>query len=417
MANNVSLIDKNCTGCSACQNGCPYNAIELRLDMYGFFAPHVTDACINCGKCAVICPAINSVESRATCEPISYAMVNSNLDEIEKSSSGGIFFLLAKHVICDLGGVVFGAAYREDFSVEIVAAETMTDLNRLVGSKYVQSLVGNSYKIAEGELQQGRVVLFSGVSCQIAGLYSYLDKHYPNLITIEVLCHGAPSPGLFGKYVEHIEHKYKKKLTTINQRDKSTPWNPLITKRVRLTFEDGTEVMHSEDFDPYMSLYVREIAYRDACYQCQYVGTKHNGDIVLGDFGGLGLAKPCTLNVRKGVSLVLVCSEAGKQLVDAVGDAMCSEQRDLSEVTLFNSCLRSNVKPPAKRGSFLRDYTQLSGDALFRKYYYRNFSYLIRAMLKRAFIAVAGSSNVAKLSYKIRTMRTKASDAHDAHNT
>jgi len=395
---NISYVKNECTGCGACYNVCPISAITMQEGVGGFLYPIVSDKCISCRKCVETCPAINVIKRK---EDIigSYAMVNGNSVEILKSSSGGIFLRVAKYVIENLNGVVFGTIYDKDFEVKIVKTRDEKEIEKMAGSKYLYSNTTDSFRQVEEELKNGNVVLYSGVSCQIAGLYSYLKKEYENLFTIEVLCHGAPSQGLFDKYVKHIEHKYNKKLVSINQRDKSLPWNPLITKRIRLKFDDGNEKVWAEDFDPYMSLYIREIAYRDVCYSCKYVGTKRNGDLVLGDFGGLGLIEKCQLDVKKGVSLVLINTKQGENLINMLEDINI-EPRKLDEVIKLNSCLRSNVKGPVSREQFMMDYEKLSGEELFKKYYYNNYAYRMRAIIKRVMFTIVGPNNVAKIIYK-----------------
>ncbi|MGN1320835.1 MAG: Coenzyme F420 hydrogenase/dehydrogenase, beta subunit C-terminal domain, partial [Acutalibacteraceae bacterium] len=322
--------------------------------------------------------------------------VNSNRDQLQKSSSGGIFFKTAEYVINSLGGVVFGAAYCDNFSVKIVKAETAEEINRLSGSKYVYSDTDNSYREAEKFLKLGRTVLYSGVSCQIAGLLSYLKKDYDKLICVEVLCHGAPSQELFKKYIQVIQNRTKKRLLSINQRDKSKPWNQLITKCVRLSFDKSKDIVRTEDFDPYMSLYVRELSYRDTCYKCKYIGAKRIGDIVLGDFGGLGIAKKCRLDTSHGVSFVMVNSDKGDRLMKNIS-CIEFEKRTLDEAKLFNSCLRDNVKMPQGYKTFIKDFEQLSAEKLFEKYYYKNCSYLLRAFAKKIAFSILGSKLIAKL--------------------
>lgn len=395
LLNNIAGVEKLCTGCKACYNGCPINAIEMKKNKNGFTYPSVKESCINCGKCVKICPALHDIVRKEKTEIDSFAALNVDKEEIKLSSSGGIFLKTAKYVINELSGVVFGTVYTDELKVRVQKADKEAELYKMAGSKYVYSDVGTTYREVEKELKAGRVVLFSGVSCQIAGLYHYLGKEYSKLISLEVLCHGAPSQDLFDKYLHHMQRKHKNKIISINQRDKSKPWNPLITKLIRIDFENKTMV-RSEDFDPYMSFYIREFAYRDACYECKYVGANRTGDLVLGDFGGLGIMEKCSLKVDDGVSLLLINTKKGRELLDQI-EGIQMEKRNLNEVIKLNSCLRSHVKKPAVTESFVKDYAILSEDELFDKYYYKNYSYRIRAVVKKLAFTFVGCDNIAKI--------------------
>lgn len=196
----INIKDKsNCCGCNACVQKCPKQCISMREDDEGFLYPYVDKTlCIECGLCEKTCPIINSKEER---KPLNVFAAKNQNDEVRmQSSSGGIFTLLAENVI-DEGGVVFGAGFNERWEVVHSFAENKKDLAKFRGSKYVQSKVGNSYKLAEAFLKQGRKVLYSGTPCQIAGLKQYLRKDYVNLLAVDFICHGVPSPGVFRTYL------------------------------------------------------------------------------------------------------------------------------------------------------------------------------------------------------------------------
>lgn len=397
--NNISAHKINCTGCKACYNSCPCSAIKMERINGGFLAPQVQKACIDCGVCVKNCPDINNTKPQNDFTPLIYAMKNNHETELKVSSSGGVFLKAASYVINQLNGVVFGAAYCDDFKVKIIKAESTEELYRLAGSKYVYADTDYTYREVKRLLNLGKTVLYSGVSCQIAALISFLGKKYDNLICVEILCHGAPSQELFDKYIDVVERRANKKIKSINQRDKTKPWNPLITKSVRLEFNDSKKTIRPEDFDPYMSLYVREIPYRDTCYTCKYVGMARYGDIVIGDFGGLGILKECKLDTSGGVSLVIVNSSNGKRVISALRD-VSYEERELDEVVVLNSCLSHNIKAPQTHYDFIKDYENLSDEKLFDKYYYKNFSYLLRATVKKMAFVLLGHKTVAKLLFK-----------------
>ena len=208
-----------CMGCHACFNKCPKQAIEMVEDEKGFKYPKVNkEKCIECGLCEKVCPIINN--RKILNEPKAYAIINKKDEIREKSSSGGIFTLLAEYVIKN-GGVVFGAAFDENWNVKHYYVEDIQDINIFRGSKYMQSIIGNTYKQAEEFLKDDRIVLFTGTPCQIEGLKAYLGKEYDKLYTQDIICHGVPSPKVHNIYLEYLKKKFKaNKIENISHRDK-----------------------------------------------------------------------------------------------------------------------------------------------------------------------------------------------------
>ena len=402
MKNNICNVNRKCTGCSACSAICPVGAICMCMDDRGFYEPVVNKSCINCGKCRKVCPAINDSCVRHGSSTKSYfAAYNMDENKNKMSSSGGIFYLLAQNVIEKEGGVVFGTIIDDSNEVIFSKAETLDEVNKMMGSKYVYSKVNDIYVEVELELKNSRKVLFSGVSCQIAALYNFLGKNYDNLFTVEILCHGAPSPGLFEKYIKCLEKKYGQKVTGVNQRDFSQKWTPLILKKVRIVLQNGKNIVTQEDFDPYMSLFIRELCYRESCYNCQYIGLERKGDIVLGDFGGLGSKKKMNVDNKYGISFLMVNSDKGKKLIEHL-DKLYVQERDLDEIMIFNSCLSKSVSMPQMRKQFMDDYAKMSEEALFDKYFYKDYRYLFRAFAKRMVLMLVGPKNIAKIIYFIK---------------
>ena len=207
------IIEKNqqCCGCSSCEQKCPQKCIRMIEDEQGFLYPYVNEKeCIKCGLCKKVCPMINPCKLH---DPIaSYAAWHDDEQIRNTSSSGGVFTALAERII-DVGGVVFGARFNDDWEVIHDYTETIYGLKAFRGSKYVQSKIGDSYIKAESFLKQNRKVLFTGTPCQIAGLKSYLHKDYNNLLSVEVICHGAPSPLVWRDYIRYINNIYSKETT------------------------------------------------------------------------------------------------------------------------------------------------------------------------------------------------------------
>ena len=193
---------KDCCGCSACVQKCPKHCITLTEDEEGFLYPKVdTLVCINCGLCEKVCPWLNQPEKIQPQEVL--AVKNRNEEERMASSSGGVFIALAKKIL-EKGGVVFGAVFDENWEVKHTYAETLDGVRLMMGSKYVQSRIGNSYNEAEHFLKEGREVFFTGTPCQVTGLHKFLRKDYPNLLSVDFLCHGVPSPGVWRRYLDEI---------------------------------------------------------------------------------------------------------------------------------------------------------------------------------------------------------------------
>ena len=221
----IKIIQKEqCCGCSACLHICPKHSISFREDKEGFLYPQVdTATCIDCGLCEKVCPVLNQGEERM---PLKVYAAKHADDEIRmKSSSGGIFTLLADQII-DKGGVVFGARFNENWEVVHDYTETKEGLAPFRGSKYVQSNIGNSYKQVEEFLKTGREVMFTGTPCQVAGLKKFLRIDYENLLTVDFVCHGVPSPMVWRKYLaeEIVRQGNNPVVTGVNFRDKSTGW-------------------------------------------------------------------------------------------------------------------------------------------------------------------------------------------------
>ena len=226
-------VKQDCCGCSACMQICPKQSITMVTDNEGFLYPEVNNTtCIDCGLCEKVCPVLNQNDGSQPIEV--YAAKNNNEQIRLKSSSGGIFTLLAEKIIAE-GGVVFGAKFNTDWSVVHSYTETIDGLEDFRGSKYVQSSIGDNFLKAKQFLTDGRKVLFSGTPCQIAGLKHFLRKEYDNLLTIEVVCHGAPSPRVWKDYLEYRKERvYKKGKNTVSLSQNEMP------QIVGIAFRDKT---------------------------------------------------------------------------------------------------------------------------------------------------------------------------------
>lgn len=297
----IHITDKkNCCGCSACVQRCPKQCISLTEDEEGFLYPYVNEeSCVECGLCEKICPILNPQEETFPLQVI--AAKNTNTEERLGSSSGGLFLPLAKSIINE-GGIVFGADYDSNWEVHHVGVENVSGLYALMMSKYLQSRIENTYKEAEKFLKCGRKVMFVGTPCQIAGLHGFLrHKVYPNLLTIDVVCHGAPSPGVWRQYLAetYSEEEFIKS---------------------RLKAAAGKNTVLSSDIhyhNVYMKGFLSNLYLRPSCHDCKCKDGKHHSDISLGDFWGIDKFNP-SFDDDKGVSLVLINTPKGKEFLQKV---------------------------------------------------------------------------------------------------
>jgi len=377
----INVITKDqCTGCFGCYNSCPIDAIEMKYSEEGFFIPSISDKCNDCGICQQHCPVIQEADnSKKLKKPLFYGGKTTNKDIILNSSSGGIFPEIAKLILSD-SGVVFGACLQKNLSLEHVKIETVEDLPKIMGSKYIQSDIGSSYKEVLKPLEKGRKVLFAGTPCQIAALNTFTD--HENLYTIDLACHGVPSRILFDKYVKHMEEKRGKKVKNINFRDKEKGW---LDYQVKITFTDDTDYRENHKFDPYFRLYLKDFCLMKSCYECEFNKIPRPGDISLGDFWG---KPPSKIRDPNGVSVLFINNKKGKDLIKAIINSKKIEvsKTDLDSATISNPRMRgSKAKVPYNREQFLEDLKNQNFDYIKKnyiqsRYKLKFYSFIIKAI-------------------------------------
>ena len=309
----ISIKDKkHCCGCSACASICPKHSIVMTEDNEGFLYPHVDmDTCIDCGLCEKACNELHPFEKG---EPQHvYAAINKNEAIRMRSSSGGVFYALAEKVLNE-GGVVFGARFDDNWQVVIDYAEDMQGVEAFMGSKYVQARVGEAYKDAKRFLQQGRKVLFSGTPCQVAGLHQFLRKPYDNLLSIDFVCHGTPSPKVWKLYLQEVIGKLHR-ISDIEFRNKANGWKN-FGLNLRYNDEDQTvSLLSSFHQNPYMKVFLQDIILRPSCYDCKAKGCRSQSNITIADFWGVNTVFP-VMDDDKGTSLVFINTDHGATLLD-----------------------------------------------------------------------------------------------------
>lgn len=341
----INITNKQtCCGCGACVQKCPKQCMTLKEDNQGFLYPFVdTENCIDCGLCEKVCPFFTPSDIRKPIQIL--AAVNKNEEIRMKSSSGGIFTLLAEKII-DEGGVVFGARFDDEWQVTLDFTETKEGLAAFRGSKYVQARIGETYKQCEKFLKEGRKVLYSGTSCQIAGLKKFLRKEYDNLLAVEIVCHGVPSPRVWKTYIETIIRPKGvagkntvslslneiSVMTYISFRDKEFGWKKFgfVIRGKSASKADKNSVLSSvntnndvfirEAFSDnlYMKTFLKNLCLRPSCYDCQVKSGRSGADIALADFWGYDLLQERLWNDDKGVSLVLAYTAHGKKVLQLI---------------------------------------------------------------------------------------------------
>ena len=310
----ITITDKhNCCGCSACSSICPKHCITMQADNDGFLYPKVNEAdCIDCGLCEKVCHELHPYDKR---EPIKVLAAINNDEEVRlKSSSGGIFYLLAEKTIAE-GGVVFGARFDEQWQVVIDYSEDMKGVEAFMGSKYVQARMATAYADAKRFLTEGRKVLFSGTPCQIAGLHHFLRKPYENLLSVDIICHGTPSPKVWSRYLDEVVTAGRKAITDVQFRNKRNGWKAFNFTMEYNKDEQSVSLCSHHQQNHFMRAFLRDMILRPSCYQCQAKSGRSHSDITLADFWGINTEMP-DMDDDKGTGLVLVNTGKGRTALD-----------------------------------------------------------------------------------------------------
>lgn len=356
-----------CTGCQACANVCFKKCITMKNTHEGFLFPKISQtSCISCKRCEQVCPIIDT--PKLSVHTISYAMKNKNLNEKTQSTSGGIFTLLAEHVL-EKRGVVFGASYDSDFSVRHIGISDKEHLSLLQGAKYAQSKIGECFTEIKRKLKAGQSVLFSGTPCQCAGLKSFLGKEYDNLITVDIICHGIPSPKVWQAYIDYRSQKenHGVRPQKINMRSKVSGWSR-YGYSTEFDYGNGnvTRIHNSQDL--FMQVFIGNICLRNSCSNCKAKGVERCTDFTLGDYWGIWNQHP-EFDDNKGTSVVFVHSQKGQAILEQLRDKIDCLEVNSKDAYRENMSLVNSSKPHPGRKEFLTQVTAENFDELARKYF------------------------------------------------
>lgn len=353
----ICTLADACCGCGACSAACPKGCISMERDHLGFSHPIVNaEICIDCGACEQACPAI-AERSVDQLQSASWAKSDS-LELLDRSSSGGIFGLLARKVLSE-GGVVCGAAFDEGCrTVRHVLVGNETGLDAVMRSKYVQSSIGKEvYRGVRNAIRSGRRVLFIGTACQVAGMRGYLGKLVESdlFLSVDVICHGVPSPELWSRWIDYRGEAFGSDVCDVNMRSKTTGWLSYSAAYKHAAEKDHAGDTESRVFgeDWYMKAFLANASLRSSCLACP-AKRSSGADITLGDFWGFQNIHP-EVDCSKGVSAVLCNSKKGERAFKAISRITLNGSATLDEVVAGNPSLIRSVSPHPMRDEFLND--------------------------------------------------------------
>lgn len=336
---------KECTSCMACYNACSFNAIKINTDSLGTLIPVIDrQQCKKCGKCVSVCPVVHEPEKHEANEAI--ALYTKNSEDKKTCASGGVATSLSRKII-QSGGVVFGTGFSDEGTPVYKKAETEKQLEEFKGSKYVYCFPGKIYCEVKQELKSGKLCLFVGTPCHVAGLKRYLGKEYENLITIDLICHGTP-PYIYLK--EHINDLGipEESIGKVSFRGEKDYFLVIYDKECKEVYSKKM------DEDVYFLSFMRGLILRDVCRKCSYAKKERVSDITIGDFWGLSNN---ALSGYKGkISVALPNTEKGNNFLAIHKDCFCMEKRELEEAVSGNSQLRRPSLAHDDTDLFIKEY-------------------------------------------------------------
>lgn len=347
---------KKCTGCFACYNVCPKDAIDMIEDDNGFIYPEINkEKCIKCDLCKKICPSTNVMEKKYPLKCFAAFSKDNNIRN--KSTSGGIATTISKNIIKN-GGIVYGAAFDENGGVKHIRVTKIEELILLQGSKYVHSYINDTFRKIKKDLLNKKHLVFFGTPCQIAGLRKYLMKDYDNLLVVDIICHGVPSQ----KYLKDEKERIVgyKKTERINFRKDN---------HYGLYFVKNNKIINETSYDDsfYSLAFMNGLILRNNCYDCIYADAKRVSDITIGDFWGLSKQAKFYESRDKGVSVVLLNTTKGELYFEKIKDFLDIEERNCEEAIKGNTQLMRPTKRHRNADRFKKMYPEYGFEKSFNK--------------------------------------------------
>ena len=361
-----TLKKEQCFGCEACIQACPVDAISLKEDEEGFRYPIINSGkCIDCGKCHKVCPYEKMPEEHSDKKYV-FGGYAKDVNIRAHSTSGGAFSVIAESW-CNENYVIFGAEAKglEVFHSYITDKK---ELARFRKSKYSQSVIGSSYKDAKKFLQEGKKVLFSGTPCHIAGLRAFLgNADTTNLLTIEVICEGVPSPLYIRKYDKYIQEQHSSSIRELDYRYKHMELleNPVSGKwdfeAMYTLLQNGKELKKDRWFNPFWSVWLKHLMSRPSCYQCPFAKAERVADISLGDLWGVHLYCPELYGRNGGASLVVCNTEKGKQAMQNAEKNMYGHELEFDTALKYQGPMRKSISENEQRTECMKDLQSSMG--------------------------------------------------------
>lgn len=346
----ICITEKTqCCGCTACFNICPKKAIAMKPDNEGFLYPDIDDSlCVNCGLCEKVCPMLNQKKHEEQTK--GYIIRHKDEAIVNQSTSGGAFTAFASYLL-NKGAVVYGAGYDDNMQVLCKAAHDVSELQEMRGSKFVQSDLGNIFSEIKRQLRMGTTVLFTGTPCQVSGLLSYLGNKPDNLICIDFVCRGVPSPGLWRNYVKMMQKKYKSKMVGARFKHKTYGYH---TTTMKIDFANGKTWYGSGRIDPMMKAFVNEMSSRPSCGACKFKGIERPSDITMFDCYEFSKIMEKS-DDDKGYTSLFVHTEKGQKLLEGIAEQLIVYSVDVNSLVTENGIMVCNsAKPNDKRDEFYR---------------------------------------------------------------
>lgn len=365
----------DCCGCTACASICAHDAITMKPDALGFLYPEVDkEKCVDCGLCEKVCAFNDNYDTSLNLDkPLAYGARHKDMNEVETSRSGAAFIAISDYIL-EQGGVVYGAGYTDHFRVVHKRATTKEERDEFKGSKYVQSDMTGVFRQVKQDLRDGLTVLFSGTPCQTLGLNSYVGKRLrENLFLVDIVCHGVPSPYMWRDYIAYLEKKQGSPIVWVNFRDKQKyGW---AAHHETFKFKMGGGKMS------FTYLFYKHIMFRKSCGNCHFTNIKRPSDITIADFWGWEKTNPNFNADNKGCSLVLLNTEKGRKLFEAVHDRLNTMPAKLED------CLQPNMMHPSeihpRREKFEEEYAKKGFKYVYFKYGEEGWRYKLRILLRR----------------------------------
>lgn len=396
----------DCTGCWACYSICPQNCISMVFDEEGFRYPQIShEKCTQCNKCISVCPINKDKLTTNYGKPIFYTAISKSKETLKESSSGGVFSILAEHIILQ-GGFVYGCIIDENMKVKHIGTNSIDEIKRMRGSKYVQSDINKCYFEIKKHLVSGKKVLFSGTPCQISGLKHYLSIDYSNLLLVEVVCHGVPSPVLFGKHICYLNKKHKGKVVHYEFRSKKKfGWGSENRTYYEVSKNGKIKGFHPV-FAEYFSAFFYGLSLRPACYKCKYSTPKRAGDLTLGDFWGYWAKYKKYF--PQGISVVGINNNKGKEIFDEVSSRMEIDEISYSEATKTNIHFFKPMDWMKEREDFYTNNNKYGYENIYKQIFvrYSKKINIIRTLYGRFIPAKARHTLQMLRSHLTKTFRT-----------